>query len=384
MPSSRMWPERLKSLMFNHRFVSFLLILLLIGVNIMVLNKIAFIFHPIAVLLKTVFLPIVLTVVVYYLLNPIVEFLEKRRVKRVYSILALYLLIIGIITLIVVAVVPLLREQIKSLIEHFPDYSVLVQLRFEEWIGSDFFNQLQQSLGFDTTHLTNEVSARVTSFLNNAWTSLGGVVGAITETVVAIITVPFILFYLLKDRRKLAPFVLDFLPPTFRPRSFRVMLEINDQISSYIRGQIIVSFCIGFLLYIGYLVIGLDYALVLAVTAACTSIVPYLGPAIAITPALVVAAVTSPIMLLKMIVIWTIVQLVEGKFISPQIMGKTMRIHPITIIFVILTAGHLFGVIGIILAVPGYAVLKVFATHLFRWFKRRSGMYAEPAEEVSP
>ncbi|MCC3371544.1 AI-2E family transporter [Cohnella sp. REN36] len=384
MPSSRLWSERLRDMMVNHRVISFLLVLLLLGVNIMVLNKISFIFHPIAVLIKTVALPIVLTVVAYYLLNPIVEYLEKRGVKRVYSILALYLLIVGIVTLIVVAVVPLLRNQIQSLIEHFPEYSVLVQLRIEEWLGSDFFNQLQQSLGFDTTHLTNEVSARFTSVLNNAWTSLGGVVGAITETVVSIITVPFILFYLLKDRRKLAPFVLDFLPPALRPRSFRVMLEINDQISSYIRGQIIVSFCIGFLLYIGYLVIGLDYAMVLALTAACTSIVPYLGPAIAITPALIVAAVTSPIMLLKMIVIWTIVQLVEGKFISPQIMGKTMRIHPITIIFVILTAGHLFGIIGIILAVPGYAVLKVFATHLFRWFKRRSGIYPESSEEIVP
>jgi predicted PurR-regulated permease PerM len=156
------------------------------------------------------------------------------------------------------------------------------------------------------------------------------------------------------------------------------MMEMNHQISSYIRGQIVISFCIGGLLYIGYLIIGLDYSLVLAVIAACTSIVPYLGPAIAITPALVVAMVTSPVMLLKMLVIWTIVQLIEGKFISPQIMGKTMHVHPITIIFVIITAGNLFGMIGIILAVPGYAILKVISTHLFRWFKLRTGLYDPP------
>lgn len=128
-------------------------------------------------------------------------------------------------------------------------------------------------------------------------------------------------------------------------------------------------------MYLGYLIIGLKYSLVLAIVAAFTSIVPYLGPVIAITPALIVTFVTSPGMLLKMIIVWTIVQLIEGKFISPQIMGKSLNIHPITIIFVILTAGNLFGVMGIILAVPGYAVLKVIVTHLFQWFEGRSGLY---------
>jgi predicted PurR-regulated permease PerM len=130
-------------------------------------------------------------------------------------------------------------------------------------------------------------------------------------------------------------------------------------------------------MFIGFLIIGLEYASLLALIAAFTSVVPYLGPAIAITPALIIAIVTSPIMLLKLIVVWTVVQLIEGKFISPQIMGRNLHIHPITIIFVILTAGNLFGVIGIILAVPGYAVLKVIATHLFDWFKAKSELYKE-------
>ncbi|MNP12870.1 pheromone autoinducer 2 transporter [compost metagenome] len=164
------------------------------------------------------------------------------------------------------------------------------------------------------------------------------------------------------------------------------MSEMNGQISHYIRGQIIVSFCIGILMYFGFLIIGLDYSLVLAIIASCTSIVPYLGPAIAITPALIIATVTSPFMLLKLIIVWTVVQLIEGKFISPQIMGKTLQIHPITIIFVILTAGNLFGVFGIILAVPGYAVLKVIMTHLFQWFEMRSHLYESEQKdtEVEP
>lgn len=382
MPTSRQLSERLKFMLMNQKLFSFLLILLMLGVNIYIISKITFIFHPLKILLETVFLPILLTGVAYYLLNPIVELLEKRRVKRVYSILALYLIVAGIITLIVTAVIPLLREQIMGLIDHFPDYIQEAQLRFEELIGSEYFNQFQQATGFDPATLTESFSTHATKYLNNAWSSIGGFVGALTETVLSIIVVPFILFYLLKDRRKLAPYVLGFLPTKLRNRSFTVMLEMNHQISSYIRGQILDSFCVGILLYIGYLIIGLDYSLVLAVTAACTSVVPYLGPAIAIAPALIVAMVTSPIMLLKMVVVWTVVQLFEGKLITPQIMGKAMRIHPITIIFVILTAGKLFGIPGIILAVPGYAILKVIVTHLFRWFKSYSGLYELNKEEV--
>jgi len=376
MPSVRKLSDRIKDLL-DRKIVVFLIVLLLLSLNVFVLEKISYVFHPLVVVFETVFLPFLLTGVAYYLLNPIVDFLETRKVKRVYSIVALYLIILTALTLIVMKVVPLLSDQISSLIASFPEYSRDAKQTFEDLIGSNFFNQLQSTIGIDTSKLVDEFSTKVSSIMNNAWSGIGNLVGRITETVLAFVTVPFILFYLLKDRKKLTPFVLGFLPTKFRGGSFRVMLEMNHQISSYIRGQIIVSFCIGVLLYIGYLIIGLDYSLVLAVIAACTSIVPYLGPAIAITPALIVALMTSPVMLLKMIVIWTIVQLIEGKFISPQIMGKTMQVHPITIIFVILTAGNLFGILGIILAVPGYAILKVIATRVFRWFKDRTGLYEE-------
>lgn len=382
MENSRNWTDRFKLFFLNNRFVLFLLILLLIGLNILILDKISYVFTPLLVLLKTILLPVILTGVVYYLLNPIVNALEHRNVKRIYSILILYLLILAIMTLVILTIIPLIREQILSLINNFPEYSEEIQTRFEQLLGGDFFNRIQQTIGINSDELTKSISERGTLILQNVWIGLGGFVGAVSETLLAIVTLPFILFYLLKDGKKLLPFILSFVPTSLSDQTKEVMEEMNHQISSYIRGQIVVSFCIGFLLYIGYLIIGLEYSLVLAVIAACTSIVPYLGPAIAITPALIVAMVTSPVMLLKMVAIWTIVQLIEGKFISPQIMGRTLQIHPITIIFVILTGGNLFGLVGIILAVPGYAVIKVIASHLFRWFKSRSRLY-EPKEPVS-
>lgn len=382
MDNTENWAARFKRLFLNNRFVLFLLVLLLIGLNIMVLSKVSFIFHPINVLLKTVVLPIILTGIVYYLLNPIVNFLEKHKVKRVYSILMLYMLIIGIITVLLTLVIPVIREQIMDLVSNFPAYGEMIREQFEHLMGSNIFNQVQESINFDPQELIKTISQRATSFLNKTWIGIGGFVGSLIEVVLSVVTVPFILFYLLKDGKKLPGFILGFVPTKLRPETDRVMKEMNHQISSYIRGQIIVSFCIGALLFIGYLIIGLKYSLILAVIAAFTSVVPYLGPAIAITPALIVAAVTSPFMLLKMIIVWTVVQLIEGKFISPQVMGKTLKIHPITIIFVILTSGNLFGIVGILLAVPGYAVLKVVVSHVYQWFRVRSRLYEN--EPVNP
>lgn len=383
MGSVHQWSDRFRKFILNNRFVLFLLILLLAGLTIFVFSKISFIFKPLTVLLKTVLLPILLTGAIYYLLNPLVDWLERKRIPRIYTIVALYLLIAGLISILIVTVVPLVQEQVTGLIHNFPEYSYQVQLEFESLIGSSFFHQIQESTGFNPSDLGTQISDQATSILDNAWAGLGGVIGAIKDVLLAVITVPFILFYLLKDGKKLPHFLLRYVPVKLRDQTHRVMTEMNGQISSYIRGQIIVSFCIGVLLYIGFLIIGLDYALVLAIIASFTSIVPYLGPAIAITPALIIAIVTSPIMLLKLIIVWTIVQLIEGKLISPQIMGKSLRIHPITIIFVILTAGNLFGVPGIILAVPGYAVLKVIFTHLFTWFERKSQLYEPIPAAVS-
>ncbi|GIP54761.1 MULTISPECIES: AI-2E family transporter [Paenibacillus] len=379
MGSTNTWGDRFKKFFLNNRFVVFLLILALIGLNILIFDKVSFVFKPITVLLKTVLFPILLTGAIYYLLNPLVDWLERKGIPRVYTIVALYLLIVGIITIVIISVVPIVQRQITELIDNFPKYSYEVQLQFESVIGSNFFHQVQESTGFNPTKLGETISEQATTILDNAWSGIGGFLGALKDIILAVVTVPFILFYLLKDGKKLPGFILRYVPVRFRNQTNRVMSEMNGQISSYIRGQIIVSFCIGILLYIGFLIIGMDYSLVLAIIASFTSIVPYLGPAIAITPALIIAIVTSPFMLLKLIIVWTVVQLIEGKFISPQIMGKTLRIHPITIIFVILTAGNLFGVLGIILAVPGYAVLKVVITHLFKWFEMRSHLY-DPLE----
>ncbi|HAC3491065.1 TPA_asm: AI-2E family transporter [Listeria monocytogenes] len=371
---------KFKQFFIENKFVLGLLIFLLVALDIYVLTKIAFIFDPLMVILKTVAAPIILAGISYYLFNPIIDWLEKHKWKRGWAIALLYLVIIGLLILLFSFVIPAVKDQIVSLFKSFPGYWDQITQKFDEFSRSSLFDQIKDKLNTNMSDIMKTLSTKGTSVINSAISSIGSIVGTVTEVVLAIVTTPLVLFYLLKDGKKLPDFLLKMLPVNGRAHTRQVLGEANQQISSYIRGQIIVSLCIGILLFIGYLIIGLPYALTLAIIAACTSIVPYLGPAIAITPAIIIAIVTSPWLLIKLIIVWCVVQLLEGKFISPQVMGKTLKVHPITILFVILVAGNLFGVLGVIFAVPGYAVLKVIVTHVFIWFKRISGLYGEQPE----
>ncbi|EHM4865102.1 TPA: AI-2E family transporter [Listeria monocytogenes] len=377
---------KFKQFFIENKFVLGLLIFLLVALDIYVLTKIAFIFDPLMVILKTVAAPIILAGISYYLFNPIIDWLEKHKWKRGWAIALLYLVIIGLIILLFSFVIPAVKDQIVSLFKSFPGYWDQITQKFDEFSRSSLFDQIKDKLNTNMSDIMKTLSTKGTSVINSAISSIGSIVGTVTEVVLAIVTTPLVLFYLLKDGKKLPDFLLKMLPVNGRAHTRQVLGEANHQISSYIRGQIIVSLCIGILLFIGYLIIGLPYALTLAIIAACTSIVPYLGPAIAITPAIIIAIVTSPWLLIKLIIVWCVVQLLEGKFISPQVMGKTLKVHPITILFVILVAGNLFGVLGVIFAVPGYAVLKVIVTHVFIWFKRISGLYGEQpvSEYIEP
>lgn len=355
-------------------------ILLIIGLNILVYSKVSFIFEPFVIFVKTVALPIILAVVVYYLLRPIIQMMESWRIKRVWGILITLSLVIGMITLLIFLIIPFLEKQLVSLAEELPEYLRDMANSADQWLRNSVFGDYYSSLFQDVNGVLNQLPD-LSNYVQQTVEGITSVISTITTIVIALVTLPFILFYLLKDGHKLPNKIVHLFPPKSRDEVMSLCKGIDHQLSAYIQGQIIVSFCIGIMMYIGFVIIGLDYALLLAAIASVTSVVPYLGPTIAIMPALIIAIVTSPFMVLKLAFVWTAVQLLEGKFISPQIMGKSLHIHPVTIIFVLLTAGHLFGIIGIILAIPGYAIIKVFVSHLYYWYQRRYNRYVEEKDQ---
>ncbi|RAZ70273.1 AI-2E family transporter [Planococcus maitriensis] len=356
-----------------------LLILILIGLVVFIFREVSFIFNPLNVFMKTVVLPVVLALILYYLLRPVLRLLERFKIPRIWGILIIFLGGIGLLTLLSVLVFPFLREQFQNLIEEFPDYFMRLLNNIDQFLRNSLVGDYYRDSSFNIEALIATLPASIADTLQATVTGIitrvTSWISTITGVILSIVIVPFILFYLLKDGDKLPGYFLKLLPPRFRDDTREVLKDADKQLGAYIQGQLIVAFCIGVMVYIGFLIIGMDYALLLGALAMVTSIVPYIGPAIAITPAAIIALVTSPFMLVKLAIVWTVVQLVEGNLISPQVMGKTMYIHPVTIIFVLLTAGSLFGVVGVILGIPMYALLRVIVSHLYKLFKRRYNRY---------
>ncbi|MCE7786526.1 AI-2E family transporter [Staphylococcus xylosus] len=352
-----------------------LLILILVGIAIFIFDQVSYIFKPFIIIFNTIAAPIIVSVILYYLLNPLVNLMERYNISRLWGVIILFLLIVGVITLVINLLIPVIGSQFRSFGNNFPLYVDKVNQFIDSVtkysLISNFYSQIQEQLDA----LANKLPSMVSDYFNGFGSKIKNFAEAIVNVGVVIATTPFVLFFMLKDGHRFKEFSTKLMPPKFRKDFHDLLEKMSVQVGSYIQGQIIVSFCIGILLFIGYSIIGLDYSLILASIAAVTSVVPYIGPTIAISPAIIIALITSPIMLLKLIVVWTAVQFIEGHLISPNVMGKTLKIHPLTIIFILLSAGNLLGVVGVILGIPAYAILKVLVSHLYSMFKRRYNKY---------
>ena len=365
----------------NNQFVTALLIILLILLILNAFTKVSYLFEPIAQFVGVVGLPIVLAGVFYYLMNPAVDYLEKKGLKRIYSIFLLFLLVIGLITWGVVVIVPKIREQTASFIDNFPNYLDVIDQKANEILNDPIFGTFKDQFDSYGDKITTWLTDFIRNISSSTISSLGKIVGAVASTLVAIFTMPFILFYLLKDGRNLAPYFVKFLPNKMRKPTLKVLKEMNEQVSSYIRGQLTVAFAVAIMFIIGFSIIGLDYSVTLGVAAGFLNLIPYLGSFLAMVPAIFLAIVAGPVMLVKVLVVFVIEQTIEGRLISPLVLGNELSVHPVTILLVLLTSGKLFGVVGVILGIPVYAAAKVLITRLFEWYKDVSQYYHEETED---
>ncbi len=216
-------------------------------------------------------------------------------------------------------------------------------------------------------------------------TSLSSVIGKLTNVTVTAITVPVMTIYMLNDGHKLSPFIQKIFPSKQQDRISDVLSRLNRTIAQYISGQAIEMLFVGFFTTIGYFIIGQNYALLLGVFAGVTNIIPYVGPYIGLVPALFVAITDSPLQALWVIVVVLIVQQVDSNLIYPRIMGASLNIHPLTIIVLLLAAGNIAGIAGMILAVPFYAIIRtitVYAWELWQVHRRDDSESDENESEI--
>lgn len=361
----------------NNQAVTSLLIVLLVLLILLVFTKVAYLFEPLWQFLAIVGLPIILAGILYYLMNPAVDYFEKKGIKRIYSIFGLFILVVGLLVWGGVVIVPKIQEQTLSFVDHFPGYLNTINDKINEIFANPMFEQVQSQFEVSSEKFMTDLTSIIQNISKSTIQNIGNFFGAIATVLVAVITMPFILFYLLKDGRSLAPYFVRFLPTKVRKPTLKVLKEMNAQVSSYIRGQLTVAFAVAIMFMIGFSIIGLDYAITLGITAGFLNLIPYLGSFLAMIPAVFLGLVGGPVLLVKVLVVFVIEQTIEGRVISPLVLGNELSIHPVTILLVLLTSGKLFGLVGVILGIPMYAAVKVIITHLFEWYQNVSTLYEE-------
>lgn len=355
---------------------------IMIGILIFIYDQISFVFEPLLVFFSSIVAPVILAVLTYFLFNPLIDWLEKHRLKRVWGVILLFLVLIGALVGLIFLVVPYISEQVTQFVAAFPEYVDNIGATIMGWTDNSVFEDTANNVIEWFNGWIGELPSNIVDYLTTAVSGISTVVSTVSNFVVIMVTFPIILFFLLKDDKKFFSYVMKVIPPKYRKETRDLGLIIADQVGSYVKGQLTISLFLGIMMFIGFTIIGLDYAGILAIVASVTSVIPYIGATLAMVPAVIIALTTSWFMLVKLIIVWLVVQFVDGNFVEPNVMGKNLKIHPLTIIIVLLVLGELLGLVGLILGVPIYAISRVVVTFIFRKFKQRyNRYYADEAGE---
>ncbi|HEK9954458.1 TPA: AI-2E family transporter [Streptococcus equi subsp. zooepidemicus] len=366
----------------NNQAVMVLLITLLVFLTIFVFTKISFLFTPILSFLTIIMLPMVISTILYYLIKPLVDMVEKLGPNRTASIFIVFGLVILLFFWAISGFIPMIQDQLRSFVEDLPKYVAKVNLEANKLLENEWLVSYRSNLQDMLTSMSQKALDYAQSFSKNAIDWAGNFAGAIARITVAIIMSPFILFYFLRDSGHMKNGLVNVLPIKLRQPMARVLGEINQQLSGYVQGQVTVAIVVGLMFSVMFSLVGLNYSITFGIIAGFLNMIPYLGSFLAMIPVVIMGMVQGPLMLIKVLIIFVIEQTIEGRFVAPLVLGNKLSIHPITIMFLLLTAGSMFGVWGVFLVIPVYASVKVVVKELFDWYKDITGLYEEKPTEA--
>ena len=322
------------------------------------------IFNPIIIIFKTILVPLLLGGVLYYITEPLQRVLEKRGMPRWGSLTTIVLLLVAAVTGFLLLVGTPISKQVNNLVENAPSIAVEI----EDTVN--FVLNNRENLPPQVEEFIDSVinSIQSIAIVSSKWL-VNFVSGAVSVTF-TLILVPFFFIFMLKDHEKFAPQVYDVFSGNTRTWLKKTLEDMDRVLRSYVQGQVLISLLLATMMFIGYLIIKLDYALLLAIFSFFMNMIPFIGPWVSLVPAVIVALIQDPILVLWVGVITLVAQQIESNLITPNVMGKSLDIHPLTVISLVLAAGNIAGFIGILIAIPTYAVIKVIVQNLYHERKR--------------
>lgn len=294
-----------------------------------------------AIELNGILIIIFISYIIMAALSPFSDFLIKKSFPRILSVLIPYALAIAILVLLIFPLVPFFASQIHLLFSNFPKHISQIAKTF--------------NLSIDVSTMNNVFQSDINTIGKNALS----VTGKIFSGVFSILTVLVISFYLMLEREMLKKQFVTLFSKKYQENILKTIEQIENKIGLWLRGQLILSFTIGFSVWIGLTLLGIPFALPLALLAGILEIVPTIGPIISAVPAIIVALTISPGVAIAVVVFYILLQMLENNILVPKIMEKAVGLNPIVIILGVLIGAKFLGILGALLSVPFIAMVII-------------------------
>lgn len=331
-------------------------------INILIAAIVVFIVLRYGLTIGSVMKPFIIAAVISYLLNPIVKMFEKKGIRRIFGVLIVYLIFIAIILLLSFVLVPKLIKEISALVVNIPQYSAQMQQLLKKFQDGYVNSGLPESFKDILDDNILMLQSMILDVLQNI---ANGIIEMFSQ-LFNIIIVPVIAFYMLKDSEYFKNQFILLLPKAKRMKFIVLLRDIDNVFGKYIRGQIIVASFVGVFTTIALVLIDVKYAFILGIFAGIANIIPYFGPFIGIVPTILFALLDSTTKALYAAGAFILIQQIESGFLTPRIIGRSVGIHPVYVIMSLIVGGRLMGVLGLVVAVPVLAAIKLTLRHVLR------------------
>lgn len=319
-------------------------------------------------ILSDTFYALIFSAIIAYALNPLINYLEDKKLSRTMGVLIVYLSILGIFFIVAFLIVPKSSLEIKRLINNMPTYfeqvSKMVDNLYTKYYSTlgdlpPMFKGLEQAVLDNIVNIENALANGVKGFI-------GGIIHALSKFVSIVLT-PILTMYFLVDKKFFKEKIQKLIPKKYRKDVMYLAKKIDFSLSRFVRGRLLMSLYVGVVTTIVLLIMGIEFAFVIGFITGIADIVPYIGPLLGFIPAVFFAYLSSPIKVLWVSIFFVLIQWAENNILAPKIIGENLGMHPIIILLSIVIGGGVFGVFGMILSVPVVAIFRI----LFSFFKEK-------------
>jgi predicted PurR-regulated permease PerM len=324
------------------------------------------IFKTIVILLSLWFIYVIrdvlallfISLIIFSVIEPIVDWLQKKKIPRSAGILIVYLVLLLLISLLTSFLIPSIIDQFNEFSKKVPEYIISLNDYFHDF---NFFFQ-NQHIDFGTQQIFEQLGSRLTAFSQGILSTTVGIFSGF----ISVIVVLSLVFYMTVREEGIKNLVVFLTPDPHKNYAAEIVLKIKNRMGKWMQGQLLLMFIVFILDYIGLTLAGVPFALTLAIFAGIMEIIPFIGPIISAIPGIILGLTISPLVGVIAGLIYFLVQQFESNIILPQVMKKAVGLNPIVVILALLVGAKLGGILGMILSVPTATIINVFVEDIFK------------------